>query len=497
MPFKKLANRYLITSEIGRGALATVWRATDEVLSRTVAVKILHPRLSVDDSFRERFRLEALGAAKLVHPNILSIYDTGEVDNLLFVVMEHASANLRSLLDGRAFDTEGGRAVARLGASLCSALAYAHSLGAVHSDIKPSNILFPEVSVTKLGDFGLGRATAQSASTIATSKMTTVQYLSPEQVSGQPIDPRSDIYSLGCVLYEILCGTPPFQGSDLAAATARLKTDPTPIGRSNPEVPRALADAVMRALERDPTERFSDAEEMRGGLAELTDTYERSTVNAPLDRSAYKQARASPSSPAVPASFVRSEGRWLAVAVLVILAASGLVFGVVRYGEKVVSSVRQTLSGSDAGVRGEQIAIQQAFAYDPDGDNNENNDEAGNVKDGNEKTVWKTQRYRDASFGRLKEGVGIYFDIGQARELGHIEIVTTTPGWEATIRYSDNPQEWSQPGPSSRVVGRRHEFTTKGKHRYWMVWITNLASTGEDPANRFSASIAEISAYAS
>src|ERR671930_1539303 len=222
-----LADRYLLLEPAGEGGMATVWQATDQVLDRPVALKILRPNLAEDPGLLERFRAEALAAARLNHPNIVNVFDAGTEDHAAFIVMElFEGETLRERLnrDGHLPPEE---AVSVLLQAL-SALQFAHENGLIHRDVKPGNILLGPDGRVKVTDFGIAKAAYEDADPTTTgSVLGSVPYLSPEQVQGNPTDGRSDIYSAGATLYEALTGRPPFvAGSNLAAAGVRSGSGP-------------------------------------------------------------------------------------------------------------------------------------------------------------------------------------------------------------------------------------------------------------------------------
>lgn len=473
---KRLADRYSIQEEIGRGALASVWRATDEVLGRTVAVKVLHPHLSEDEGFRKRFNLEALAAAKLAHPNILAVYDTGEQDGVPYLVMEHANESLEDALE-RGPMLHGQ--VAALGASICSALAHAHGSGAIHYDIKPSNILFSNGGIPKLGDFGIARTTLRSPDdSITPTQLTTLAYVSPEHVTGDRLDERSDTYSLACVLYEAAAGKPPFPGADLASATARVYNDPPPLRHFRSGTPAGLERVIMRGLAREPADRFDSASDLGRSLFRLSEEQPDGTIGAEVDEARVEGT-----------SFVKAESRWLIPTILLILAGAGLVVGVVRYGERSVATITELLRGDGGGEGGEPLRVTRGDAFDPEGDRSENNPQVQNLYDSDERTTWRTQYYTTAEFGALKSGVGVWFDLGGAREVARVEVVSATPGWSGSVRYSDDGSAWSDAGELSRA-DKRHSLATPGVHRYWMIWIDRLVETGGPQP--FSVTLSEV-----
>ena len=244
--------------------------ATDTILDRQVAVKLLKASLADDPVVVERFRREAVAAAGLNHPYIVSIYDTVEGDGRAAVVMELVPGrSLRSLLD------ESGRLSVDdtlvIGRAMAAALDHAHQAGLVHRDVKPGNVLVTPEGRVKLTDFGIAKAVERRHEDLTAENvmMGTAKYLSPEQVLGFPLDGRADLYSLGLVLYECLTGKAPFTGAtDGAIAIARLQRDPTPIRRVRPEVPPAVADAVTCLLARRPEDRPPTAIAARALLAE-------------------------------------------------------------------------------------------------------------------------------------------------------------------------------------------------------------------------------------
>ena len=267
-----LRDRYRLGEKIAGGGMGTVFAARDEKLNRKVAVKVLADHLAGDDSFVERFRREAQAAAGLAHPNIATVYDYGEEDGCHFIVMEIAEG--RDL--ARVLREEGPLPVERVAAivgQICAALGHAHAAGIVHRDVKPANVILDDNDRVKVTDFGIARAAGDTKLTLTGTVLGTAHYISPEQANGDTLTPRSDIYSLGVVAYELLTGALPFTGESLMAVAMRHLTEEIPHPSAlNPSVPRAMDDIVERATHKDPNARFSDTTEMAMAFAAVTDT---------------------------------------------------------------------------------------------------------------------------------------------------------------------------------------------------------------------------------
>src|SRR5918998_2382428 len=248
--------RYRIVRRLGSGGMATVYLAEDEVLGRRVAIKILNERHAGDMQFVERFRREAKNAASLSHPNIVSIYDRGEAEGTYYIAMEHLDGRtLKELIVARAPATP--RITIEYARQILAALRFAHRKGIVHRDIKPHNVLVDSEGRVKVTDFGIARAGGTQMTEVG-SIVGTAQYLSPEQARGAPVDQRSDIYSLGVVLYELLTGSVPFTGdAPVEIAMKHLSETPRPPSELREGIPRELDLVVMRALAKDPEERYA------------------------------------------------------------------------------------------------------------------------------------------------------------------------------------------------------------------------------------------------
>jgi len=268
----QLGGRYEIGDLLGRGGMAEVHIGRDARLGRAVAVKMLRPDLARDPSFQARFRREAHSAASLNHPAVVAVYDTGEDEfagnPVPYIVMEYVEGStLRDLLaSGRRLMPE--RALEIVDGVL-AALAYSHAHGIVHRDIKPANVMLTRAGDVKVMDFGIARAVAdQSATMTATSAVIgTAQYLSPEQARGEQVDARSDLYSTGCLLYELLTGRPPFVGdSPVSVAYQHVREEPQPPSSLDPDVPAAVDAIVMRALTKDREQRYQNADQMRADI---------------------------------------------------------------------------------------------------------------------------------------------------------------------------------------------------------------------------------------
>jgi eukaryotic-like serine/threonine-protein kinase len=257
--------RYRVLSRLGSGGMADVYCAEDSQLGRRIALKVLHRRFAEDQQFVERFRREASSAAGLQHPNIVGIFDRGEWDGTYYIAMEFVEGRtLKEIV--RQKGSAPPEAASDITLQILRAARFAHKRGIVHRDIKPHNVLIDQDGRVRVTDFGIARA-GTSDMTETGSIMGTAQYLSPEQAQGRPVDARSDLYSIGIVLYELLTGQVPFDAeSPVTVALMQVNEEPVPPGQLNREVSPALDAIVMRAMEKDPARRFADADEFIAAL---------------------------------------------------------------------------------------------------------------------------------------------------------------------------------------------------------------------------------------
>jgi serine/threonine protein kinase len=302
--------RYRVLRRLGSGGMAEVWSAEDSQLGRKVALKLLAARFAQDADFRERFRREASAAAAMQHPNIVSIYDRGEWDGTSYIAMELVDGHtLKQLIQERG--PAGPGAAIDLAIEILKALRYAHKRGIVHRDIKPQNVLLDEEGGLKVADFGIARAGA-SEMTETGAIVGTVQYISPEQAQGQPVSPRSDLYSVGVVLYELLTGRVPFDGeAPVSVALKQVSEPPVPPSQLRPGIPPALEHVVLRALEKDPARRYASADEFIAALENARRAPVRQVVMEPT-----------PGEPWAPVADERGSRWWAWLLVLLVLAAA-------------------------------------------------------------------------------------------------------------------------------------------------------------------------------
>jgi len=334
--------RYRVTEKIGAGGMADVYKAVDDVLGRTVAVKVLHERYSAEPNFIARFRQEAQAAANLSHPNIVNMYDWGHEGETYYIVMEYVNGpDLKSIV------TEKGPIdplkAAEYGAQVCSALAVAHGYDIIHRDIKPHNIAIASDGSVKVMDFGIARA-GNSTMTQTGSVLGTAQYISPEQAQGKPLTPASDLYSLGITLYEAVTGQLPFTAdTPVATALMQVNSEPVPPRQLRASIPPALEAVILRALRKDPAERYASASEMRADLKRVASgepaiggayggaLMDHTSVLPAIERSA-TPVTAGPQIHAIPEKRRISPWVWVGIVAAVLLAGLGIAYAMGAFG---------------------------------------------------------------------------------------------------------------------------------------------------------------------
>jgi serine/threonine-protein kinase len=290
-----ISGRYELEELVGSGGMSSVYRAHDRLLERTVALKILHEQFTRDDDYVERFRREARAVAQLAHPNIVTVIDRGEQDGRQFIVFEYVDGmNLKELM------TQEGplspREAIELALQVARGLSFAHESGLVHRDVKPQNVLLDADGRAKVTDFGIAHAVDVDGMTITGTIMGTSNYIAPEQARGQPVDEQTDVYSLGCVIYELLAGDVPFDGDNFVAVAMRHVNDPVPSVRDvRPDVPPRLDWAIQQAMAKDHDERFESmadfAAELEACHAELDGNEGATMVVPPRPRARNRGAR--------------------------------------------------------------------------------------------------------------------------------------------------------------------------------------------------------------
>ena len=266
---KIIGNRYEILEEVGLGGMATVYKAKDHVLNRLVAVKVLKDEFTTDADFVKRFNTEAQSAASLSHPNIVSIYDVGheEENNLYYIVMELIQGKtLKEIINSEG--TLSWKWAVNIAMQIASALELAHKKGIVHRDIKPHNIIITEDGIAKVTDFGIAKAVSNSTITAFGTTIGSVHYFSPEQAKGGFTDAKSDLYSLGVVMYEMLTGKVPFDAdTPVSVALKHMQEEPKEPAEINPEIPSAVNQIVVKAMQKEPSARYQNATEMLHDLS--------------------------------------------------------------------------------------------------------------------------------------------------------------------------------------------------------------------------------------
>jgi serine/threonine-protein kinase len=326
-PGTVIDGRYEVLSRIGTGGMADVYLARDQLLGRQVAVKLLHHRFAEDQEFVERFRREASSAASLSHPNVVAIFDRGEWDGTYYIAMEHLPG--RSL---KAVVREQGPldpvSAIDVVAQILQAARFAHGRGVIHRDLKPHNVILDEEGRAKVTDFGIARAGA-SDMTLTGSIMGTAQYLSPEQAQGHAVSAASDLYAIGIVLYELLTGAVPFDGETaVTIALKQVSAVPPPPSTINPAVPPELDAVVLRALAKDPAERFGDADEFLAALEYVRRSIVGEPGNGVTDNGPVSGATAAlllPLAAPPPSGARRNRRRWWWIAAAAALLLAGAV----------------------------------------------------------------------------------------------------------------------------------------------------------------------------
>lgn len=522
-----IAQRYRLESRIATGGMAEVWLATDQVLGRQVAMKILHPYLAVDASFVARFRIEAIAAARLHHPGIIAIYDTCHDDACEAIVMALVRGpTLRAELDKRAVLPS--HEVRHIGVAVADALEAAHQAGVIHRDIKPANILLSEDHRVLITDFGIAKMQDDPNRTQVGTMIGTMKYLAPEQVQGRQLDGRVDIYALGIVMYEALCGQPPFQAdSPTATALARLHEIPPSPRQICTTIAVELDRIVMHCLNRDPDQRFSTAAELRAALVDADLNYEvdetvttsvlaadpvGSTAHPHNDSSASRSGSSSTDPdpdpvigvPETTATDPRPLATWLLPILGVVIfvggfALAGVLFSRTGIGHDLLRWPRHATAPAEASPFPNVhvpaiLPITQVESFDPGGrgDPGENDAQLAFAIDDNPSSSWITDSYDQRTFG-FKSGVGIVIVIDQDTSLDSLEVHSPTSDWAASIYVADSPGStlgsWGHPVDAKAGLGAEVTFDLGQRTgQRILIWITDL---GDGPA-RMHAGISQV-----
>jgi eukaryotic-like serine/threonine-protein kinase len=486
-----LSGRYRLEAKLGSGGMSTVYLARDETLDRPVAVKVMHREMSEQEDQLQRFRQEARAVAKLSHPNVVSVIDAGEDGGHPYIVFEYVKGETLKQRIGRvgALDTQEAIAYA---IEVARGLSVAHARNMVHRDIKPQNVLIDDEGRAKLTDFGISRQLEQAGVTATGRVLGTTDYVAPEQAMGHEVDPRSDLYSLGVVLYEMLVGQVPFHAdSQVGVAMKHVNEELPDVQRRRPETSAAVALVVERATAKNPAERYQ-------AIGEMVDDLE-TALEVEAARAGSTTGEATSVLDAVPPPKRKLSGRarWSWAAIIALL----LVAGVVLLAVQLVSS---GIGGGGANEgKGSPVAISSATDYDPQGDGEEVGSKVGLVADGDPTgTAWESEHYDSETFEGTKTGpnpgVGVYVTATSPATPARMIVQSPTPGWDAEVYAApagppSDLSGWGEPVGEASEASTSEEIGLKVPQpsTYFLIWFTK-ASEARDQPGRYQVEISDV-----
>jgi serine/threonine-protein kinase len=486
-----LSGRYRLEAKLGSGGMSTVYLSRDETLDRPVAVKVMHREMSEQPEQLQRFRQEARAVAKLTHPNVVSVIDAGEDGGHPYIVFEYVKGETLKQRIARvgALDTQEAIAYA---IEVARGLSVAHARNMVHRDIKPQNVLIDEEGRAKLTDFGISRQLEQAGVTATGRVLGTTDYVAPEQAMGKGADPRSDIYSLGVVLYEMLVGQVPFHAdSQVGVAMKHVNEELPDVQRRRPEASAAVALVVERATAKNPDERYQT-------IAEMIDDLETALeVEAARAGSTTGEATSVLDAVPPPKRKLSGRGRWSWAAILVLLLVAGAALLAVQLISSGIGG-----GGANKG-KGGNISISGATDYDPQGDGEEVGSKVELAADGDPTgTAWETEHYDSETFEGTKTGpdpgVGVYVTTTSPANPAKMIVRTPTPGWDAQVfaAPAGPPSDLSGWGEPVGEVGEAEatqeiDLEVSQPSTYFLLWFTK-ASPARDQESRYQIEVSDI-----
>jgi eukaryotic-like serine/threonine-protein kinase len=486
-----LSGRYRLEAKLGSGGMSTVYLARDTTLDRSVAVKVMHREMSEQADQLERFRQEARAVAKLSHPNVVSVIDAGEDGGYPYIVFEYVEGETLKQRINRvgALDPQEALAYA---IEIARGLSVAHARQMVHRDIKPQNVLIDAEGRAKLTDFGISRQLEQDGMTATGRVLGTTDYVAPEQAMGHGVDPRSDVYSLGVVLYEMLVGQVPFHAdSQVGVAMKHVNEDLPDVQQRRPELSAAAALVVERATAKDPARRYQDVGDMIDDLS--------TALEVEAARAGSTTGEATSVLDAVPPAKRKLSARarlsWAAILALVLIAAL------------VLAAVQLISSGGSGGGgalkdRGAKVPLDTATDFDPQGDGEEDPEAVSLAVDGNPTgTAWTSEHYDDENFAGTKTGpnpgVGLYVT-AETPVRPEEMVIQGAPGWAGEIyaAASGPPEElaeWGAPVGAVTDAGEVEQVAldVPSPARYFLIWF-NKAAPSRDQEGRYQLEISDV-----
>ena len=467
--------------------MSTVYLALDEVLDRPVAVKLLHREISEEADQLERFRREARSAARLSHPNLVGVIDAGEDDGRPYIVFEYIDGRTlkRRIQDEGPLPVD--EAVA-YGIEIGRGLTAAHARKLVHRDVKPQNVLIDPDGRAKVTDFGIARSLESKGLTATGRVLGTTDYVSPEQAMGEDVDERSDVYSLGVVLYEMLTGDVPFQAETQVGVAMKHVNEPMPdVQAKRPEVSAVVASVVDRATTKDPRDRYNSVAEMVRDLEQ--------TLEVEAARRGGTTGEATSVLDSVPKSRrrLRRSRPWIGIVMGVIGIA--LIVAAVIFGGKHLDLNGD--NGTSPGSSEIRLSSDAASEFDPEGDQRETGTQRLAVDSNPTGTAWTSEHYDTPDFGGLKDGVGLAIDAGSTVAAKTMVVRSPTPGYDAQIyETSGSPpsdlSSWGQPLATISNGGGNETVALLGKPaKSFLIWITKLPSAADDPG-RYQMEISDV-----